>query len=225
MTRAELLAKIRKCLALAKSANEHEAANALAMARRLMDEYGVDEAEAATIDVGEADVRGGGASTPSRWETILAAAVTDAIPTIVISRGDAGWTFVGITPAPEIATYAFTTLYRQLKRARAAYLATALKRVRTQQMKTKRADAYCEGWVMAVRRKIAALYPEQATDALVLAYFERRFPDRNSLKPRAANLGGVKAANDRGRGWSAGHDVDLRHGVAGGGAPALIGHG
>ena len=36
-----LLAKIRKCLALARSANEHEAAAALAKARQLMEEHGV----------------------------------------------------------------------------------------------------------------------------------------------------------------------------------------
>lgn len=47
--RDELLARIRKCLALAKSANEHEAAAALATARRLMDEHGVDQADIASI--------------------------------------------------------------------------------------------------------------------------------------------------------------------------------
>jgi hypothetical protein len=222
MSRSELLAKIRKCLALAASANEHEAATALAIARRLMDEHGVDEVEAATIDVGEAPANGNGALTPAAWETDLVHVVTHAIPAEPL-YGVSGWIFVGLTPAPEIAAYAFTALFRQLKRARVEYIRTHLKRVTKSRRKTQRADAFCEGWVNAVAAKIARLYPRQRTDDLVRAYLAHRYPRTAAFDPRGSALRGSVAANDRGRGWSAGREVELRQGVGQAAKPLKLG--
>lgn len=221
MRREDLLARIRKCLALARSANEHEAAAALATARRLMDEHGVDEIEATTIDVGQADARGNGACTPPLWEAGLVAAVTIAIPTRAIGRSDAGWVFFGLTPAPEIAAYAFTALYRQLKRARSEYIRSALKRVRAPSRKIKRADIFCEGWTSAILNKVAQLYPQQETDPLVMAYLEHHFPARRTITARQGAIGGNAAENDRWRGFSAGRDVELNRGIGGCPTPRL----
>ncbi|MFC3442562.1 DUF2786 domain-containing protein [Sphingobium rhizovicinum] len=212
MTRQELLAKIRKCLAMSKSANEHEAAAALATVRRLMDQYGLDQADVDLIDAGESRVKGSGAWTPTQWETLLATTVARAIPTTAISCGDSGWAFVGLSPNPEIASYAFGTLYRQLKRARTAYMATALKRVKTARRKTARADAYCEGWVIAVHHKIAALYPQAEMSDIVRAYIAHRFKTV-ALSPRSTAASGGVAENDRDRGWDAGRKVELNHAV------------
>lgn len=49
MDRAKALDKIQKCLALSKSANEHEAARALAQAQKMMESFGVSEAELGAI--------------------------------------------------------------------------------------------------------------------------------------------------------------------------------
>lgn len=49
MDRAKVLDKIQKCLALSKSANEHEAAAAMRQAQALMRKYGVTDAELGTI--------------------------------------------------------------------------------------------------------------------------------------------------------------------------------
>ncbi|QNG47410.1 DUF2786 domain-containing protein [Sphingobium yanoikuyae] len=212
MTRQELLAKIRKCLAMSKSANEHEAAAALATVRRLMEQYGVDQADVDLIDAGEYRAKGSCAWTPTRWETLLAVTVARAIPTTAISCGDTGWAFVGLTPNPEIASYAFGTLYRQLKRARTAYMATNLKRVKSPRRKTARADAFCEGWVVAVRVKIEALCPEAEMPEVVRAYIARNFR-AVALLPRETAASGAAAENDRDHGWSAGRKVDLNQAV------------
>ena len=37
----------------------------------------------------------------------------------------ASWTFIGIDPAPEVASYTFDVLYRQVIRSRKALLKTA----------------------------------------------------------------------------------------------------
>lgn len=218
--RAQLLARIKKCLALAKSANENEAAAALAKARVLMDEYGVDQADVELLDVDEKLVKGGGAWTPSRWESLLARAVTMAIPCERIVRGESGWAFIGLTPAPEIAAYAFTALFRQLRRARRDYIDIELRRVKSARRKTARADAFCEGWSAAVLTKVKALYPEQEAGELVLAYMARRYPSLANLTPRAAKASGAAAERDRDNGWAAGKQVDLNKGV-GGSAPTL----
>jgi hypothetical protein len=50
MNRDDLLRKIRACLRLSKSANEHEAAAALRQAQALMREHGISPREAALED-------------------------------------------------------------------------------------------------------------------------------------------------------------------------------
>ena len=216
--REDLLARIRKCLALAKSANEHEAAAALATARRLMDEYGVDQADVDTLDVGERVAKGSGAWTPSAWEAALVTAVTRAIPVKAISHGDSGWGFVGITPAPEIASYAFTALYRQLRRARAAYIATKLRRVTTAQRKTARADAFAGGWAGAVFAAIAAIYPKSELDPVVRTWLARRYQHLKTIEPRERSAGKA-GENDYLNGHRVGRNVQLSIGV-GAAAPA-----
>ncbi len=223
MTRDQLLALIRKCLALARSDNEHEAAAALAKARQLMDDHAVDHAEMAAIDVGEVRAKGGGAWTPTAWEAELVDAVMRAMPVEAMSCQTEGWAFIGFAPAPEIASYAFTALYRQLKRARADYMTTALRRVRTPRRKTARADAFALGWAQAVYVAMTRLYPHRDTDEVVMAWLERRYR-HSPLAPREGKAG-TAGATDRARGYSAGRDVSLAQGVTGTAPVARIGHG
>jgi len=219
MSREALLKKIKKALALAKSANEHEAAAALATARRLMDEYGVDEVEVELAAVGESVARGSQNERPARWEVTLVLAVERAIAVKPLLDVDRRWCFIGITPSPEIAGYAFTVLYRQLKKARAHYVSTQLKRC-TVARKRKRADLFCEGWAAVVYHKIAALNPEQPLDDLVRRYLTERHANLGAVKPRAAGLSGRVAEDDRARGRDSGRQAELNHGVAGA-APQL----
>lgn len=220
MDKSELLKRIRKCLVLAKSDNENEAATALAKARALMDEYGVDQSDIELLEVDIAAARGSGNFTPSRWETMLTQAVSRAIPCKPILLDDRGWAFVGITPAPEIASYAFQTLYRQLKHARREYINSALKRVASSTRKTARADAYSEGWSFAVVKKIAALYPEQPENDLVDKFLQQRFGAMTNVMPRSGKANDVHANRDRDAGWDHGKKVDLNKGV-GGNSPTL----
>lgn len=216
MTRADLLAKIRKCMALAGSANEHEAAAALARARALMEEYGVDAAE---VNVDEATAPIGARSRPPAWEGMLSAAVTRAIPCQAILT-ESGRTFVGVNPSPEIAAYAYRVLHRQLRKARAEYIATRLKRCTAR--KTARADSFCEGWAAAVFHKVAELHPKRPLDDVVRTYLARRYPSLASVNSRSG-LRGRAAERDFQSGFLQGDDVSLHHGVAGMEAPCLIG--
>lgn len=221
--RKALMAKIKKCLALSQSANEHEAALALEKARALMEEYGVSAADLQLADVAEAEAKGTGAHTPARWEAVLAAAIGRAMNCRVIHVKDyddarwvwkCRWQFVGTGPAAEIAVYAWAALYRQLRRQRQAYIDTALRRCKPVG-KRERADIFSEGWASEVFAKVRALNPDRATADLIDLYLAKRGGELVKLKPREAFTGTISGAraNDYWNGKAAGRKAQLNAGV------------
>lgn len=207
-----LLVKIRKCLALSASSNEHEAAAALAKARELMAEHGVSDADLALADVEESPARGSRTQQPSRWEQYLCAAVRRALQVEVILDDNLDRRYIGRGARPEIASYAFTALYRRLKTARAAYIARHLRRT-SHARKRVRADAFCEGWALAVYFKIQALAPRELVDEGVQTYIARQHPGLVEIAPRAAASDRARTRGDLNRGFEAGEDVDIHQGV------------
>ncbi len=207
-----LLAKIRKCLALSASSNENEAAAALAKARALMAEHGLSDADLATADVEEAMARGNRANRPPAWENVLASVVCRALHVEVIIETNNDWKFIGRGPSAEIAAYAFTALYRQLKAARAAYIASHLKRCRPGR-KRARADLFCEGFAHAVHLKIERLAPKPAPDEAVKQWLATRYPSLVKADTRDAKVSGTIAYSDFWNGSAKGRDVDLHQGV------------
>lgn len=217
-----LLAKIKKCLALAKSANEHEAAAALAKARALMDEHGLSMDDVALSEMGEAKAKGSQTQRPPMWETALCMTVRHALGCKVVLSGDGHRIYVGPGPAPDIASYAFSVLFRQLKAARQAYVRTHLKRCRPGR-KRQRADIFCEAWALAVFSKVKALMPAVPLDPLADQYIARRFGDElATIEARKASTKGGRLENDYWRGHLAGRAVDLAHGVGGSAQPLQL---
>lgn len=219
----KLLKRIKACLALATSANEHEAALALTKARELMDAYGVTEEDLAMADIGNATARGSRNNRPAGWESILSVTVCRALGVTALLDEQRDRRFVGRGPAPDIAAYAFLTLFRHLKRARGEYIARQLRRCSLAR-KRARADAFCEGWAGAVFTKIAGLYPKREDDTAIEQYLAATFGQLVSTAPRAAS--GGRTDRDRWSGWDQGAKVDLHHGVGGSGlTPGQITHG
>lgn len=210
MIHKALLAKIRKCLALASSSNEHEAAAALAKARELMEEHGVDDATLAMAEVEEATGRASRTQKPPMWETILAHTVARALDVTSFVNHVGDRTFVGRGARSEVAAYAFVVLFRQLKAARAAYIAKHLRRCRPGR-KRARADAFSQGWAAIVHSKIAALYPVPAVDDVVGQYLAVHHPGLAPIQSRQASS--RRTDGDFSRGVDAGADVNLHSGV------------
>ncbi len=231
--RRALMAKIKKCLALSASANEHEAALALEQARALMAEHEVTDEQLRLADVSEAEAKGTGARSPARWETILASAVSRALNCRVIHVQEyddrrwawaCRWQFIGTGASPEIAAYAWAVLYRQLRRQRQAYIDSALRRCKPAR-KRERADIFCEGWATGIFRKVEALNPSTAEALLIDSYITTRGRELTKLKDRSACTGTISGARaeDYWRGRAAGAKAELNAGVTGGQAPALAG--
>ena len=153
MDKKAIIQKIKKCLRLGTSANEHESATALRQARALMDKYSIGESDIAMADIGETEAQIAQRRSPPNYLIVLAHAVAECMGCgyHLVGRIDRGGVnFIGVSPNDELAAYAFETLARQLQKARVEYTATALRRVRTRHSKVTRADIFCHGWASSV---------------------------------------------------------------------------
>ncbi|WP_066568117.1 DUF2786 domain-containing protein [Snodgrassella sp. CFCC 13594] len=225
MDKKTALEKIKKCLRLAKSANEHEAAQALKQAQALMREHGVTDFDVVLSEVTEAGVK-----TPvacPRWQHGLFNVCKKAFGCggyiekdfdYLANRYTASYKFYGVAPKPELASYAYEVLLRQIRAARRQYIAIELKRVRSTKNKTYRADQFCEGWVVAVLNKVEVFANTLEEQQKLDSYFAR-LGEMKPTKVRGSNVkGSVKnsAAYDRSNGYAQGQDAQLNHAMNGG---------
>lgn len=225
--RDKIFEKIKKCLKLSASSNEHEAEVALRQARALMEKYGIDHADMLAYEACEESIKSGARNKPSSWESRLAAQVADAFDCrlIFVSGGNNGeWTFIGVDSYPQIAGYAFSVLLRQCKRARIAHIDTYLSRCKTA-TKTRRADLFCDGWVHSVTGKIAAFVGDERAELAIEAYVDKHYPSLKDMAPRDRNTGKKlreHELNDFMHGRSAGKNAELNRGVDGSTAPLAL---
>ncbi len=225
MNRDQAIGKIKKCLALAKSSNPHEAAAALRQAQKLMAEHQVTEVDVTLADVSEHKSRTR-MQTATAWEASLAGLVADAfgcrvhrcstgmythIGTIKRRRE---WVFIGVGAASSVAGYAFDVLGRQCERDRAAHVAKQPKACKPA-TKTARGDQFASGWVYGVRALIEKFAASERNDALVEAYIAEKWPGLAELKTSNRAKGRNVTHNDLVAGVAAGRNAQLNHGVGG----------
>ena len=203
-------------MALASSSNEHEAAAALAKARALMDEHGIDDAALELAEFEEATARTSRNNVPPRWESILAKVICHALSVAQFIDLSGDRCFVGRGPRAEVASYAFAVLHRQIKKARGSYIAGQLKRCKPGR-KRARADNYCEGWAFAVLVKIREMVPAAEEDEALGRYLQTSYPNLVAVNSRAAKP--ARAVNDFWRGVEGGSQVDLNAGIQGASQP------
>lgn len=202
MTRDQILAKIRKCLALSSSSEPHEAAAALRQARALMDKYGMSEDDVAASTIGIAATKA--AARPKPYQYMLAAAVERAVGVKAVwMTGGALIVFVGREPATDIATYAWTVLTRALEQARRRHV-TTLTRCKTS-TKRRRGEAFAQGWVLGVRTAVEQFGGiDAATDHAIQVFLDQHLGDAETTKtklrrPRARDTGSANAGYREGR--------------------------
>lgn len=225
--RDNILEKIRKCMALAKSATGNEAETALRQATKLMEAYQVSHAEMLAIGVKEALVKSGAISRPANWESALAGRIADVFGCHLIFREkwDHGlWSFIGLPPANEVAAYSFEVLFRQAKKARQEFIAENLKRFKKAN-KVRRADLFCEGWVRTALRTVAPLTQPDGFEEAIKAYVDTKFQNLGKLESVNRNKGrqlGHKDEMALAQGAAAGRNAQLNKGVGAGAAPIML---
>ena len=221
-SRKNILEKIKKCLALSSSSNEHEAEAALRQARALMEKHSIDDQDVLAYEASEQHAKVGAQSRPTGWEQSLACKVSASFGCqVIFSSGfamrKAKWKFIGCGASPEVAAYAFQVLHRQCKRARAEFITVNLKRCKLA-TKMRRADLYCQGWLYAVSGKLAVLVNSERTEDAIEAYVAKNYPSIINMKLRDRNAGknlSERAYDDIGAGYSSGKNAELNRGIDG----------
>ncbi|AJY41609.1 DUF2786 domain-containing protein [Burkholderia humptydooensis] len=231
MDKKTAIEKIRKCLALSRSSEPHEAAAALRQAQKLMEQFGIDHPELLAAGAREEWSKSGAARRPVRYEVALASVVAGAYGCELLFTRQVnstctdivgGYTFVGVAPASEVAKYTFDVFARQLRVARRDYIQTKLRRCGPKN-KTARADEFCEGWVYAVRMQLQDAVRTVEHTAMIDAYMRAHHAQVREFEPRTRDVSGRRTTDDHWHGIEQGRSAVVRPGV---GAPDTrrIGH-
>nr|WP_314710621.1 DUF2786 domain-containing protein [uncultured Comamonas sp.] len=224
MTRDEALKKIQKCLALAASPEQHEAAAALRQAQKLMEQFGLSECDVSLADVHEHKQKAPSAPLV-RWESALASLVAEAfgcefftttgkvlVQHLFAYRNTRDFVFVGLGVAPEIAGYAFDVLSRQCSKDRRSYIGRQSKNCKPK-TKVARGDLYAEGWVSGVRGKLQAFAGTPSNEALIRQYMSTKYSEMSDEKTKDRTTGKNVTPTDFGHGYQAGRAADIHHGL------------
>lgn len=167
----KIISKIKRCLALSKSSNEHEAATALRQASSMMQKYGIDEddIEASDINSVEAETKFG--KNPATYQIMLSNLICKLFGCkayFVQNRfRNSKFAFLGEEMYATIASYAFDVLHAQLTRARKEYMRTELKGMVYSKNKRARAEVFCQGWISAVKSKVENIMPPKTNLPLI----------------------------------------------------------
>lgn len=232
MTRDQAIIKIKKCFALAKSSNPHEAAAGMRQAQKLMAEHAISDGDALLSDVTEKSCTTRTKSQPV-WESQLAHLIASAFGCAHIWTGeqrylpscrvinDTRLIFVGMGSAPEIAGYAWDILSRQCAKGRLEHIRAQPARCKPITL-TARGDAYAHGWVMGVRGKVEQLAGTERNDLLIEQYKAARWPNSQKFAPKDRTVGRNVSSNDVHQGIQAGLNARLDRGVGSAGPLELL---
>ncbi|MBC3209327.1 DUF2786 domain-containing protein [Pseudomonas sp. SWRI111] len=236
--------KIKRCLALAQSANENEAATALRQAQAPMHEYRLTEMDVKLSDVGEVGSDLYRAKRRPAWDQQLSIAVAGAFncKTLrcrkwIFAKGHVieCATFVGVSPAQNIALYAYESLHRKLTQARKEYCSSVRSGLRRIEYSAETAgDHFALAWVWEVQSKLKALLPQndepaglsgteqglvalQAQDKALISEFLAAQDIGKSRKRKGVELD----MNAQIAGMLAGSKVELHAGIARGGSDII----
>lgn len=231
MTRDQALSKIKKCLALAKSQNPHEAAAAMRQAQKLMAEHNLDEQEVSLADIAEAGVAA--VSTANNlWESQLSHAVADAFACSIFSRvswGGPRWgspakkrhyVFIGVGAAAEVASYAYEVLSRQCAKARLEHVRKQPKTCKPI-TKTARGDSFALGWAFGVREMLDKFANSERNQELLDSYMATKHADLKTVEAKDRSIGRNVRNDDIHQGVVSGRSAKLQHAVNAG-APQVM---
>lgn len=218
MDKNTAISKIKKCLALSKSANQNEAATALRQAHALMSKFSIDDREMLAAEATISRSKSGVKQTPTAWECGLAVAIANGFGCdYIFERGfsNSSWAFIGCHSASEIAKYAFDVLLRQLKHERKAFIDLNCRRLK-RSSKTVRADLYCMGWVASIHDQVRDFAAMPTNKSAIAACKELTYGQLSTLEARDINKGKGLRAKDFdaiSAGRIAGRNARLNHGV------------
>ena len=177
MDKDKIITKIQKCLRLSESGNANEAASALRQARGLMSKYGIREEEILNKEVAEAEANSGGYYNPPYWAVALSELIAQAFDSkAFISRKEehrAQFRFIGCGVNATVCAYAFTVLYRQLRRARREYMKTL--EIEDKHERVRQGNVFAQAWLFSVARTVAEFAGDAESHELIDDYVNEKY--------------------------------------------------
>lgn len=226
MNREDALKKIKKCLALSRSAEPHEASAALRQAQKLMAEHRITDRELSLVDVVEVKAKACSLAA-NAWEVRLCRLISEAFgcemyslrtegfdPKTMAYKREHFYVFVGLEAAPTVAGYAYEVLSRQCARARLAHIGKQPKNCKPI-TKTARGDAFAKGWVFGVEELVRKFAQPARDEALLLEYMETRHGGMATSKTRDASKARRTDWGHAAAGIRAAESAQLNRGVDG----------
>lgn len=221
MDMQKIISKIEKCLKLAESANEHEAAVAMQRAQALMQKHNIhlDDVQLADFDEIETDldfankvpeyisylsaVINKAFGTQALYSTIWKHTKTQSYPRQTVN-------FIGPKHVAKLASYTFIILFRQLTKARNDYLVSQ-EIWMTRKEKMSMGDLYCIGWIKTVNSKVQD-FADPERNKMIDKFIDKQHGQLETLKPKdrvCEDLPDFLAADAYQSGMSASADVSL----------------
>ena len=224
--RKKAIDKIKRCLALGKSSNEHEAATAMRQAKALMAKYSVEMSDRELSGLNQAANKSTAAKYPSSWQIGLAKMVAEYMDCAVVFsanyNGKAEWLFLGFDANPEVASYAHAVLLRQALRARTNYIKKELSHIQSTGKKTGRADTFCSGWVQTAKNLMGNVaINKEIQDNIIAIYSQGQELSNRNGRVRSGAMADLEA------GRIAGASAQLNQAMSksSAGAPRELTHG
>ena len=219
------LEKIKKCLALSKSANEHEAAQALKQAQALMKKYELCEHDVELSNITEASSEREVARSLSTWQWGVGHLVADVFGCGFYKEGKVV-RFYGLGNRAELAAYAFDVVYRQIATARRKFM----REKGAGWSKNNRAylaDKYCEGWLCGARDVVQDFAMPENETALMKTYKDSLNTRTVKGRSNSAHSHSAEAAGDTAMlmGCHDGKDVQIHHAMNGADGVKRLGNG
>lgn len=216
MDKEKVLDKIKKCLALGQSANEHEAAQALKQAQVLMEKYEVNAIDIALSQVSEQKADRKMAWKLADWQWGIANMIADIFGCKSYQRGKT-MMFYGIGNRAEISAYAFDVVYRHISADRRKFLKTC--RARKPAHRTYLADQFCGGWIVAAYETVKKFEMSDEEKAIMDGYAKKEYPYMTEARTRDAKSsilqGSTMEYEALAQGMEAGKKVQLHHAMNG----------
>jgi hypothetical protein len=155
-----IIDRIRKLLSLAKSDNEHEAANAAAKAQELLSQYNLSMSDIPTDDDGKVRADTARSRTRQRlekWAKALACLTAKAFDCAYYHSLDGNTCFVGVGADQEVCAWTYGYLYKTLLRMGSKHMQTPrCRRLRSSRSKALARESYLLGVVYAVSDRLEA---------------------------------------------------------------------
>jgi len=203
----KIIDKICKCLRLSESGNPYEATMALRQAHRLMRKHRISEELVRDAIVAESVVDVGQAYTPPFWVLALANLVADTFDCRVFVTRHYGrrpeYRFLGLDFSPELSTYTFEVLLRQLTKTREEFISGVTDEDDAEIQ--RRGDVFAQAWLFRVAQTVRDFAHNEAVLASVDAHIRAEHGDTADLLQEPVQpdngdyediLCGMQAANE-----------------------------